>query len=481
MSELDVAQIITRSTRGMIALVQRSFLLQIISAVATFILAYYLDSSIFGVFAVVNAVIGFLAYFSDVGLAAALIQKKEALTDKDLSTTFTIQQILVGIILTIGFLGTPLIQDLYHLDQQSTWLYWSLLVSFIFSSLKTIPSILLERKLEFQKLVIPQIIETLVFNIVTVFLAWKGYGITSFTWGILLRGVTGFLCMYAIAPWRFRFGISKSVASTLFRFGIPFQSNSLLALVKDDLLFLVLGRVLTLEQIGFIFLGKRLSELPLRTVMDNVMRVTFPAFSRLQHDSKLLVKALEKTTFGIALIVFPLYVSMIFFIQPFMELVPRYQKWEGALLSFYFLCVTSIAASLSTPLTNALNAIGKIKITLGLMVMWIVLTWMLVLTFIQFIGYHGFAMALMVISWTLIVVVVIVKRYIPIQFIPQVSVQAIAAVIQGILFALLVPNVPHTFLWLFVVGVMGIVTYATIVFLARKEQIYALMNAFRKR
>lgn len=481
MSELDVTQIISRSTRGMIALVQRSFLLQIISAISTFVLAYYLESSIFGVFGVVNAIIGFFAYFSDIGLAAALIQKKESLTGEDLKTTFTIQQILVVCLICIGLILTPVIQRFYGLDSTSTGLYWALLVSFVFSSLKTIPSILLERKLEFQKLIIPQILETVVFNLVAVVLAIQGYGIMSFAWAVLLRGVVGFICLYVIAPWRFQIGISLSVAKSLFRFGIPFQSNSLLALIKDDLLFLVLGRLLTLDQMGFIFLAKRLAELPLRTVMDNVMRVTFPAFSRLQHDTALLVKALEKATFGIALIVFPLYINMIFFIRPFMEVVPKYQKWEGALLSFYFLCITSIAASLSTPLTNALNAIGKVKITLGLMLMWIVFTWILVLTFVQLIGYHGFAMALMVISWTVIVVVAVIKRYIPISFLPQISVQSIAALTQAIVLVLLINRVPHTILPLILVGMLGMAIYSGIVWYVRKDQIKALLFAFRKR
>jgi len=49
---------------------------------ATFILTVLISPDIFGVFYVVSAVIRhFLGYFSDVGLAAALIQKKEELTE----------------------------------------------------------------------------------------------------------------------------------------------------------------------------------------------------------------------------------------------------------------------------------------------------------------------------------------------------------------------------------------------------------------
>lgn len=481
MTEIPIEQVRQKSLRGIVALIQRSFLLQLISAGSTIVLAYYFDSSVFGVFSIVSAVISFLAYFSDVGLAASLIQKKERLTDEDLATTFTIQQLLVSIIILVALAATPLVQQLYGLDQRGIWLYWAVIASFLLSSLKTIPSILLERSLDFQKLVIPQIVETFVFNAILIIMAIQGFGVTSYTVAVVLRGITGLVLLYIISPWRIRIGISKKVARQLFSFGIPFQTNSLLALVKDDLLFLVLGRLLTLDQMGFIYLAKRLAELPLRNIMDNVMKVTFPAFSRLQHSKVMLSSALEKSIFGISLIVFPLYTGMIFFITPFMALVPRYQKWEPALLSFYFLCISSMFASITTPLTNALNAIGKIKVTLGFMIMWIILTWILVLTFISRYGYHGFALALMFVSLTFFVVVSLVKRYIELSVYKQCVTQMVASLVMAGFFYGILQQVAYTAVTLTVVGVFGLILYTGIVWYFKKEAIYALINAFKHR
>jgi len=469
MSELDHKTIKVKSFQGMIALVQRTFLLQIVGVIATLLLARFLGSETIGIFGVVNSIIAFLSYFSDVGLAGALIQKKEQLTQEDLTTTFTIQQILVGSAVSIGLLLSPFLADFYHLDMSGTWLLRALMISFFLSSLKTIPSIVLERKLDFQKLVIPQILETLGFNIISVVLAWKGYGIWSFTWAALGRGIIGLVAMYMIAPWKISFGISLPIAKRLFKFGIPFQSNSFLALLKDDLLFLFLGRILPLSDMGYIYLAKKLAELPLRTVMDNVMRVTFPAFSRLQHDTKVLKDAIEKTLFGISLAVFPLYIGMIFFIRPFMEVFPKYQKWDGAIVSFYYLCVTSIIASLSSPLTNALNAIGKITVTLLFMIMWIVLTWIFVVLFVSMIGYNGFALALMVISVSVILVVIITQRYIPFSFWRSVRIPLFAASAQGILYAMVVPRVPHTLVSLILTGVVGLLLYTVILWNSEKR------------
>lgn len=75
--EINVQDIKRRSFAGIIALTSRTFILQIIALIATFILTVLLDPTSFGVFFIVTAVVNFLNYFSDIGLAAALIQKKK--------------------------------------------------------------------------------------------------------------------------------------------------------------------------------------------------------------------------------------------------------------------------------------------------------------------------------------------------------------------------------------------------------------------
>ena len=130
MEEIDIALVKKKSLTGIVALTSRTFLLQVVAFVATFLLTIFLSPQIFGVFYVVSAIINFLGYFSDIGLAAALIQKKETLSPDDLSTTFTIQQILVGSAVAIALFLSQTISDFYHLDVTGLWLFRALVVSF---------------------------------------------------------------------------------------------------------------------------------------------------------------------------------------------------------------------------------------------------------------------------------------------------------------------------------------------------------------
>lgn len=432
MEELDIAAVTKRSIHGVVALVSRTFFIQVINFLVNIFLTIFLSPATFGVYGVVLAVIAFLNYFSDIGLAGALIQKKEQVTQEDLTTTFTLQQGLVISASIIALCLSPVVGNFYHLGSDGVFLFQALVLSFFLSSLKTIPSILLERNLLFQKLVIPEIVEILVFDAVIMVCALKGMGITSFTYAVLARGVAGLITIYIISPWRVRFGFSRDVAKKLLSFGIPFQANSFLGLLKDDLLFAYVGKVLPFTQVGYIVFAQKWAFAPLRLIMDNIIRITFPSFSRLQHDGEHLGKAVEKSLVATVSLIFPALIGLVILAPYFISFVPKYQKWEPALLSLGFFAFNAAIAAISTPLTNALSAIGKIKITLYLMIMWTILTWVLTPILIIQMGFNGFAFASAIISLTLVVVVWVTKKYITFSLKPLLP-SIIASLIMGII------------------------------------------------
>ncbi len=469
-----------RAVAGIVALTSRTFLLQLIAFGATFLLTIFLSPAVFGIFYVVSAMVAFLGYFSDIGLAAALIQKKEAVTRQDLVTTFTIQQVLVGTAVLIALVSSGFVGRWYGLDEPGMWLYRILALAFFLSSLKTIPSILLERELAFGKLVIPQILETVGFYVTAVILAWQGLGVTSFTWAVGVRAVVGLIAMYIVAPWVPGLGISRDVARRLLRFGIPFQMNSFLALVKDDLLTVYLGKALPLAQVGYIGWAKKWAEVPLRLIMDSIVRVTFPAFSRLQRDTQRLRAGIEHTLFGLSVTIMPITVAMIVGIRPLVDIIPRYGKWEPALLSFYLFAIASVVASLSTPLTNALNALGHIRTTLKLMILWTALTWILTLILLPVAGFNGVAIALLAITSTVALVVVLLKRVVPFSFVQSVQMPAIAAAGQFIVASGTVSITGGGAWWTAVGDVLGAILFGAVIVRFERARVLLLWEQMRQ-
>jgi lipopolysaccharide exporter len=479
--QIDIAEIKKKSLKGIVALTYRTFILQIIAFAATFMLTVLLTPAVFGIFYVVSAVISFLSYFSDIGLAAALIQKKDALTEEDLMTTFTIQQILVVILSVVVLFFSNAIAGFYKLDMQGVWLLRALAVAFFLSSLKTIPSVILERKLDFTLLVFPQIAETLGFYGVAVILAWRGFGIMSFTYAVLVRAVVGLIVIYWLCPWRLKIGINKPVAKRLLSFGLPFQVNSILALCKDDLLTIFLGKILTFEQIGYIGWAKKWAEVPLRLILDSVVRVTFPAFARLQHSKEVLSQAIEKTMFGLTVTMLPITCGMLFFVSPLVSLIPRYAKWEPALFSFAIFSVASAFSALSVPLTNTLNAIGKIKTTLLLMVMWTVMTWVLTVIFINIFGFNGVSLSLLLITSTVFLVVYLVKRVVDFSFFRTIMHPFIGVILQASVYTIFLGKGPFHWINLLVLAVAGVILYVGYIWFVERKKIIEIAVSFRSK
>lgn len=481
MKTTDIELIKNRVVTGVVALTARTFFLQVVAFAATFLLTIFLSPEIFGIFYVVSAIVSFLGYFSDIGLAAALVQKKEEVTREDLSTTFVIQQSLVIVLVALALTFSQPIAAFYRLDAAGLWLFRSLAVAFFLSSLKTIPSVLLERRLAFDRLVVPQIVETLGFYIVAVYLAWRGLGISSFTWAVITRGVTGLIAMYLIEPWIPSFLFSRSSVRKLMTFGIPFQMNSFLALLKDDLLTVFLGKVLPFTYVGYIGWAKKWAEVPLRLFMDSLMRVTFPAYSRLQSDTLVLSRAIEKTLFAISAAMFPVYAGMLFFMHFLMIFIPKYQQWEPALVSFYVFVFASILAGLTSPMMNALNATGKVRVTLRFMIGWTTATWILTTLGILVFGFNGVAAALLLVGSSIYFVVRQVQSTVDFVFFESIRGPLIASLVQIIGYALLLPMFPHTLPWLGAIAMVGVILYGGILYTLDRERVEAMMALVTRR
>lgn len=460
--EVSLSEVKKRAVKGVVAIMGRGFFVSFIAQISQFFLLAYLSPEEMGVYWVVSAVVGILIIFSDVGLAAALIQKKDKPSVTDLRTTFTIQQILIFLLLGIVYIFSPYIKNLFNLSEEGVLLLYALGFSLLLSSLKSIPSVLLERKLEFSKFVIPDLVESLVYSLVVVYFAWQGMGVRSFTYAVLLRGITGVLVIYSLQRWPFGFAFSRKSISELFRFGIPYQANVLIAQLKDRGVIIGLSAVVGNQGVGYLGTAERLSQMPLRLFLDPVTKVTFPAFARMQDHRSELAKSVTRTLMIITFLVYP-FVIGVFLVSPLIiKVIPNYSKWEPSLIPLGFMTLSVLFAAVTTQLTNMLMAIGKIKIVSMLIVMWTVLTLILVPGLGYFYGINGAAAGYALVSSTSVIAIYISKRYVDFSLKQSVLKTGAASLVMA--FAVLIARffAPPTLPALVVVIAIGGVTYLSV-------------------
>lgn len=482
--EIESEEVLNRTVKSVLALTSRSIVLQLISAVALVLLGGLLSHSEIGIFIVVSALMRIFTFFTDLGLGAALIQKHGELEKDDLTTAFTIQTFLVAIVVIVGLFLTPIITSYVHLDSSGQFLYQVLVFTLFISSLKMIPSILLERRLAFEKQIIPQIVEALVFNFLVVLLAFKHFGVASYSWAILVSTLIGLPIYYLISPWRISLKFSKEVAQKLIRFGIPFQGKSVLAIVKDDLLIFFLSAVVGPGGIGYWGFAQRFAYYPFRLFVDTITKVTFPAYSRVQHEKSALKIGLEKSLMAVSLLVFPTLTLLSVLGRNLVLLIPKYQQWQPALPSLYFLCAGAAISALSNILVNALDATGHVKTTLGLMIFWIILTWLSTLIFVGSFGFTGIAVASFLVSTTIVITVYLVKQVVDFNFLANIYKPVIGCLLMGVIAYVMTRNLPNNFLTIILTGASGVIIYTTTMYLLARKELLAdlaiVMATFKK-
>lgn len=432
MEEHNLKQLGRASMRSIVALASRTFILQIIQTAASLIILSILAPADVGIYVAVIAIQRVVSFFTDFGLGAALIQKKTDITQDDLKTSFTLQAGVTFFILIFAYLSKDSVSAYFKLGEQGEGLLIALIATIFISSFKTIPSILLERKIQFQKLIIPQIVESLVFNLLLIVLILQGFRLESYTYAFLVSSLITVPLYYYISPWKIEIGVSRKAISHL-KFGAQFQAKNILATIKDDLLTVILTKFLSFTEIGYIGFAQRIAFLAYRYIVDSVTKVTFSTYARIQEDVGVLRKAIEKSLFFVSSLMFPVLMGIIITAPYFIQYIPKWQKWEPAVLSLIFFCLNAAVSSLSGILINVLDATGRVKTTLSLMVIWTISTWVLTPILIYFYGYNGVAIASFLITLTILYTVYLVKKKITFEFLRSVYKPFLCTLFMGII------------------------------------------------
>lgn len=481
MEDYEVGNVAKKSIHGIIALVSRSFFLQVISYIASLFIWTYLAQGEYGVYIVVTAMQRVVSFFTDFGVGAALIQKKTELKHEDLVTSFTLQSLLTLVIFTIVFLSQGLIASYFKLSSPAMGLLLVLIFTIFLSSFKVIPSILLERQIKFHTLIIPQIVESLIFNILLIILVVKGFGISSYTYAFLAASLVGIPFYYYISPWKIRLGIHKESLHHL-KFGIQYQAKNILATLKDDFLILFLAKVLTFKELDYVGFAQRNAFFAYRYVVDSTTKVTFSTYSRIQDDMHILKKSLEKSLFFVSLFMSPIVFGLIIVTPYVIHLFPKWNnRWEPAIVSLIFFSLNALVSSFSGILVNVLDATGRVKTTLKLMVLWTILTWVLTPLGIALFGFSGVAIASFLVTLTIVITVYLVQKIIPFSFWGSIYKPLIAASAMGIITFVLARIIVSNLYLLGVVIIISAFCYSGMMYILSYKEVKSGLDLMLKK
>ena len=472
------------ASRGVLFLLLRYGGLQLVGLAANIILSRRLSPASFGVYALTLALLVLMTWVSDFGLGAALLQKRERVGAADLRTVFTVQQCVLAALTVLVLLLSPVIGGFYHLGPDGPVFVRGMAIGGLLASLRTMPSVIMERRLLYGRLTVVEVVDVLTFQVTAVVLAVAGFGTWSFIWAVLASKTAGTGLSYLLAGWVPKIGLDRSALRGLLSFAVPFQLTWLTYLFRDYLIPILGGVLVGTTEVGYLNWALALSGVP-GQMAQVVGRVTFPSLARMQHDPAAFGRALESAVRALFLVAVPAELALLA-LAPWLIHDVFSDKWLPALVPLYLLALQWAAANLTTPLVSALNAVGRVRDTLALNTAWTVATVLLAWVLVRAGGYVGLALAVLLTRLAATVVAwVLVRRVAPVRIWPAIRLPLAAAVAVAVAGAAVIGLAPGDLFQLVVVGLGLAALYAGLLWLAEgrrlRDDIRLLLTQLRPR
>ena len=419
----------SRAAKSFIVLGLRQVFVQGLNVIGTIFLARLLTPEQFGVYAILVFLQTFLVAFGGTGLAANLIRQHDEPEDADLRTVFSFQQIVVLILAAGLWFCSPVLVHLYGRPETDVWVFRLVAVAFVLTASMVIPQVLLERELSFHKLAATEISQAIVFNVIAVAFAARGYGTLSLGIALLGRATVGALIVNLVKRWRPGWHWNWTILRVHLQFGLFYQGAQFIALVKDSISPLLIGLLLGVADVGYINWAGMVAAYPVLVLMA-MQRVYLPFFSRYQSEPRQMVHYLQIIVWVTNAICAPLAIMTAIYIVPLAHFVFG-EKWLPAIPIFYLLSFANLLVPSVTPIIGLLNAVGRARTTFKLSLLWMIATWLLSLPMILTFGPIGFAIGNVGVQLTNLLVFRIARKDFGIRIFSSVSRIWILAIAVG--------------------------------------------------
>lgn len=297
---------------------------ELMALIMFLLLARLLPPEAFGIIAMATTFIAFVNIFADQGLSKSIIQRHE-LDDLDLDTAFWTTVALGLAFTTLGVVLSGAIAAFYNQPELQP-VVAALSFNFVINAFSGTQQGLLQRNLQFRGLTLRMQLARIVSGVVAVIAALIGLGVWSLVIQSLLSGFVGAVTLWTVSSWRPKFRFSKARLTHLYSFGSQMVGLSFLGFLKTRTDDLLIGYFLGPTLLGYYTVAYRL----MRTILDASMtifgRVSFSVFSRLQHETEELAKAVPRFVHSTALLTFPVFMGSIF-IAPLIIEALFGEKW----------------------------------------------------------------------------------------------------------------------------------------------------------
>lgn len=335
----------------------------IIELILQIVLARLLAPAEFGTLAVMMVFVNIGNVIVQSGLNTALVQSPN-IKEADYSTVFWMCFSISCFLYVAIFFAAPVMARFYS-NEDIVAALRVLSACLIAGSFVSVQTALVQRKMQFKKIMVATIVSIAASGVLGIVLAVVGAGI----WALIAQQISYYLVNGAVlfiqTKWRPKFVYEGERALDFFKYGWKILAASLLDTGYQSASDLIIGKQFGASVLGFVSQGKKYPH-ALGSMLDGAIQpVMLSAVSHVQDNimqvKQLVRRALKTSCF----LVFP---SMLLFVACAPEIVYLLlgEKWQPCVPFMQMYCLTYAMLPIHTTNLQAINGLGKSDVFLKL-------------------------------------------------------------------------------------------------------------------
>jgi teichuronic acid exporter len=362
-----------------------------------FILAKLLLPNQFGLVGMCTVFIAVAGAASELGMSAALIQKKNNDEAEEMYSTAFWSGLIwgIGIYTLLSFIIAPLASSFYG-EPMLKILIPVLSLGILLKPFNLIHLVILTREMNFKRIGKILNLSYLVAGITSIIGAYfLNFGVWALVLNNCLSVVISMPLLFLATTWKPNLEWNKVHFKKIFGFGVYSSGTSIFSTLTYNVDNLMIGKMLGASMLGSYTLSFSLTEQVRQAISGILNNVMFPVFSKNQDNTEKLKEYFLKIVNFNSLVIYPI-MSFIFLFAD--EIIGFFGKsWNDAILPLKILCIAMMFHLLVNSFTSVIRGLGKpkleMKIIMGLTL--IILIPGLYIG-ISFLGLVGAALAILI-------------------------------------------------------------------------------------
>lgn len=238
----------TKAIRGMSSQTLVTIVLGVVEIVAFSIMSRLLTQEDFGYYAAISAITVVFSSFSETGIGAAIIQRKD-INQRYIDNAFSLSFVF-GLFISVLLLlfAKPLAQMVA--DRSMSFPLMLMSVTLLCNCLTSVNISIMYRRMEFLRVGLINLIALIVTTVVAIILALNGFGYYAIISKALLSSIITLLLSWIMAKTNYRFSIDKDTFKSIFNFSGWLMASVFFRNLAQQLDRLLMTKLLSVQALG---------------------------------------------------------------------------------------------------------------------------------------------------------------------------------------------------------------------------------------